>query len=75
MVFEKIKAILVDQLDLDESQITMESDIIDDFDADSLDIVDLIMSIEEEFEVEVPDGEIENFRVVGDVVRYIEEHQ
>jgi acyl carrier protein len=75
MVFEKIRAMICEQLDLDEDQVTMESDIIDDFDADSLDIVDLIVSVEEEFEVKVPDGEVENFRVVGDVVRYIEDNQ
>lgn len=75
MVFEKIRTMLCDQLDLEEDQVTMDSDIIEDFDADSLDIVDLIMSIEDEFDLEVPDSEIENFRLVGDVVRYIEDHQ
>ncbi|MDD3428556.1 MAG: acyl carrier protein [Oscillospiraceae bacterium] len=74
MIFDRIKEILCEQLDLEEDKITMESDIIEDFEADSLDIVDLIMSIEEEFNVEVPDEDIENFKTVGDVVRYIEEN-
>lgn len=74
MVFEKIKAILCEQLDLEEEKVTMESDIVEDFEADSLDVVDLVMSIEDEFGVEVPDEEIENFKTVGDVVRYIEEN-
>lgn len=74
MVFEKIKAMLCEQLDIEEDKVTMDSDIIEDFEADSLDVVDLIMSIEDEFGIEVPDGEIENFKTVGDVVRYIEEN-
>lgn len=74
MVFEKIKTILCEQLDLEEDKVTMESDIVEDFEADSLDVVDLVMSIEDEFGVEVPDEEIENFKTVGDVVRYIEEN-
>lgn len=74
MVFEKIKAILCDQLDLEEDRVTMDSDIVEDFEADSLDVVDLVMSIEDEFSVEVPDEEIEKFKTVGDVVRYIEEN-
>ncbi len=73
MVFEKIRTILCDQLDLEEDNVTMNSDIMDDFEADSLDVVDLVMSIEDEFSVEVADEEIENFKTVGDVVRYIEE--
>ena len=52
----------------------MESDIAEDFDADSLDLVDLVMSLEDEFGIEVPDEQVENFRTVGDVVRYIEDN-
>ena len=74
MVFEKIQKILCDQLDLDEHQVTMESDIVDDLEADSLDVVDLVMSIEDEFGMEVPDDQIENFHTVGDVVRFIQEN-
>lgn len=74
MVFEKIRAILCDQLDLEESAVTMESGIQDDLGADSIDVVDLIVSIEDEFDIEVPDDEIENVKSVGDVVKYVEEH-
>ena len=74
MVFERIREIICDQLDLEEYKVTMDSDIIEDFEADSLDVVDLVMSIEDEFGLEVPDDQIENFRTVGDVVRYIEEN-
>ena len=74
-VFERIRQILGDQLDLDEGKISMDSDIVEDLEADSLDVVDLVMTIEDEFGMEVPDDQIENFRTVGDVVRYIEEHE
>ena len=74
MVFEQIKELLAEPLDLDESKITMDSDIVEDLEADSLDVVDLVMSMEDEFGVEVPDEVIENFKTVGDVVRYIEEN-
>ena len=74
MVFERIREIICDQLDLEEDKVTMDSDIMEDFEADSLDVVDLVMSIEDEFGLEVPDDQIENFRPVGDVVRYIEEN-
>ena len=73
MVFERVRAIMSNQLDVDEDRITMESDIAEDFDADSLDLVDLVMSLEDEFGIEVPDEQVENFRTVGDVVRYIED--
>ena len=74
MVFERLREIICDQLDLEEDKVTMDSDIMEDFEADSLDVVDLVMSIEDEFGLEVPDDQIENFRTVGDVVRYIEEN-
>ncbi len=72
MVFEKIRAILCEQLDVEESAVTMDSNIAEDLGADSLDVVDLIMSIEDEFGLEVPDDQIENIKTVGDVVNYIE---
>ncbi len=72
MIFEKIRAILAEQLDVAEDEITMESSIAEDLGADSLDVVDLIMSIEDEFDLEVPDTEVENIKTVGDVVNYIE---
>lgn len=74
MVFEKVKGILVDQLDADEDAISMNSSIADDLGADSLDIADIVMSIEEEFDVEVPDDQLQNIKTVGDIVRYIEEN-
>ena len=74
MVFDKIKEILVDQLDVDENKVTMEASITDDLGADSLDIADIVMSIEEEFNVEVPDDQLQNIKVVGDIVKYIEEN-
>ena len=72
-IFEKVKKILCDQLDLDEEQVTEDSEVIDDLGADSLDIVDLVMTLEEEFDTEIPDEDIENLRTVGDIVKYIEE--
>ena len=72
MVFEKVKAILAEQFDADEDKITAETDLQEDLGADSLDVVDLLMSIEDEFNVEVPDEEIENIKTVGALVSYIE---
>lgn len=72
MVFEKVREILVDQLDVEEESVTMDASISNDLGADSLDIVDLVMSLEEEFDTEIPDEEIENIKTVGDIVRFIE---
>ncbi|EJX02539.1 acyl carrier protein [gut metagenome] len=72
--FEKISQMLADQLSIDVDKITMKSDILEDFEADSLDIVDMVMSLEDEFGLEVPDEDVENLRTVGDVVRYVEEN-
>ena len=74
MVFEKIRAILCEQFELDEDRVTMESSLIGDLGADSLDVIDLSMSIEDAFGITVPDDEIENFKTVGDIVRFVEEH-
>ena len=74
MVFEKVKDILVAQLDVEEEKVTMEASIIDDLGADSLDLVDLVMSLEEEFDVEIPDDQVENIKTVGDIVKYIEDN-
>lgn len=73
MIFEQVKDILVEQLDLDEAAITLESNIVDDLGADSLDIVDLVMTLEDEFDTEIPDEEIEKIHTVGDIVKYIED--
>jgi acyl carrier protein len=72
MVFEKVKAILSEQFDVEEDTITLDTNIAEDLGADSLDIVDLLMSLEDEFEIEVPDDEIENIKTVGELVKYIE---
>ncbi len=74
MVLEKIKEILVDQLDADIDSITLETDIADDLGADSLDVVEMLMSIEAEFDIEIPDEEIENLKTVGALVDYIQEN-
>lgn len=74
MVFEKIKMILSDQFDVEENDITMETKIQNDLGADSLDVVDLVMSIEDEFEIEVPDEDIEGIKTVAQLVGYIEEN-
>ncbi|MCL2013780.1 MAG: acyl carrier protein [Oscillospiraceae bacterium] len=73
-ILEKVTAILCNQLDLDEDKVTAESSITDDLNADSLDVVDLVMSFEEEFNLEIPDDQVENLKVVGDIVKYIEEN-
>lgn len=73
MVFEKIRQILCDQLDLEEESVTMNSNITEDLGADSLDIVDLIMSIEEEFDLEFKDDQIDKIKTVGDIVSFIED--
>ena len=70
--FEKVKEIIVDSLSCDESQVTMEANLKDDLEADSLDAVELIMQIEEEFEVEIPDEVASNMKTVKDIVDYIE---
>lgn len=74
MVLEKVKAILSEQFDAEEDKITAETSIADDLGADSLDVVDLLMSIEDEFEIEIPDDEVENIKTVGELVKYIEGH-
>lgn len=73
MIFEKVRSIIVEQLDVDEEKVTLTANIQDDLGADSLDIVDLVMSFEEEFDMEIPDDQVENIKTVGDIVKYIEE--
>lgn len=74
-VFEKLQKIISEQLEIDEDDITPDSDIVDDLGADSLDIVDLVMSIEDEFQVEIPDEAIEQIATVEDAAKYIEDHE
>lgn len=75
MIFEKIKTIIAEQLQLggDEAQITMDTHLMKDLEADSLDAVEIIMAIEDEFDIEVPDEDAERFQSIGDIVRYVEE--
>ena len=73
MTFEKIREIIVEQLGVDEAAVTLETSLMKDLEADSLDAVEIIMAIEDEFEIEVPDGEAEKFNNVGDIVKYVEE--
>ena len=75
MVFEKVKAILSNQFDIDADNITADTDLVDDLGADSLDLVDMLMSLEDEFNIgEVPDEMVEKIRTVGQLVTYIEEN-
>ena len=73
-VFEKVKNIIVEQLGVAETSVEMESSFIDDLGADSLDIVELVMALEEEFDMEIPDSDAEKVVTVGDVVEYIKEN-
>ncbi|MCI8345181.1 MAG: acyl carrier protein [Clostridia bacterium] len=73
-IFEKVKGIIVEQLGVTETSVTMEASFIDDLGADSLDIVELIMALEEEFDTEIPDSDAEKVVTVGDVVDYIKDH-
>jgi acyl carrier protein len=72
MTFDKVKKLLSEQLDVDEEKITMDSSISEDLGADSLDVVELLMSIEDNFGVVVPDEEAANLKTVGDVVKFID---
>ena len=73
MVFDKVKKIIVDQLDVEEDKVTEAASITDDLGADSLDVVDLVMSFEEEFDIEIPDDQVEKIKTVGDIVKFIED--
>lgn len=73
-VFEKVKEIIVEQLGVAEDSITEEASFIDDLGADSLDIVELIMALEEEFDIEIPDSDAEKVVTIGDVVDYIKDN-
>lgn len=73
-VFEKVKETIIEQLGVADTAVTTEASFIDDLGADSLDIVELIMALEEEFDIEIPDNDAEKVATVGDVVDYIKEH-
>ncbi len=72
-VEEKVKKIIIDQLGISPDEVTLDAKFVDDLGADSLDIVELIMAFEEEFEIEIPDEDAEKIETVGDAVKYIEE--
>ena len=74
-IFEKVKEIIVEQLGMDEDIVTMDATFTGDLEADSLDIVELMMALEEEFNIEIPDEEAENISTVKDAVAYIAEMQ
>ena len=73
-VFEKVKETIIEQLGVADTAVTTEASFIDDLGADSLDIVELIMALEEEFDIEIPDSDAEKVVTVGDVVEYIKDH-
>ncbi len=72
--FERVKSVIVDQLGVDESMVTPEASFVDDLGADSLDLVELIMGLETEFDIEIPDEQAEKISTVGDAVNYIKEN-
>lgn len=74
MIFDKLKDIIVEQLSVEEDDVTLEANIQDDLGADSLDIVDLIATIEDEFDVSIPDEAVEEIKTVGDIAAYIEKN-
>jgi len=73
MSFDKIKNIIVEQLSVDESSVNVDTSLMKDLEADSLDAVEIIMAIEDEFDIEIPDEDAEKFQNVGDIVKYVEE--
>lgn len=75
MIFEKVQEKVAEQLGVDAEEVLMESSFIDDLGADSLDIVELLMALEEEFDIEIPDEEAEKLSSVGEVVEYIKNNQ
>lgn len=75
MIFDKVKAIIVEQLQVDEDEITMETNLMKDLSADSLDAVEIIMAIEDEYGIEIPDEEAEKIQTVADLVKYVEENK
>ncbi len=74
MVFEKLKTIIIDEFEIEEELITMNTSLTDELDIDSLDLVDLVMTVEDEFSIELPDEALEGMKTIGDLVKYIEEN-
>ena len=75
MEFEKLQSIIAQVLNMDPEEITMDSSFIDDLGADSLDLFEMVMAFEEEFEVEIPSEDLEQINTIGDVVKYLEAHK
>ena len=75
MIFDKIKDIIIEQLQVEESDVNMDTNLMKDLSADSLDAVAIIMAIEDEYGIEIPDEEAEKMQTVGDLVRYVEENK
>ena len=73
MIFDKVRAIIAEQLDVNEDKIDENTALIEDLGADSLDMVDLVMSFEDEFDIEITDDQVENVKTVGDIVKFLEE--
>lgn len=73
-MFEKVREIICDQLELDEEEVTMDSILLEDLGADSIDLADLVMTFEDEFNIEISDEALENIKTVSDIVKYVEEH-
>lgn len=74
MVLEKLIELLCEQLDIEADEVNENTDIVNDLGADSLDVVDLVMTLEDEFDIEIPDEDIEKIRTVGELAHYLEEH-
>ncbi|MBR2454593.1 MAG: acyl carrier protein [Clostridia bacterium] len=74
MMFEKIREIICEQLELEEDQVTMDSILLEDLGADSIDLADLVMTFEDEFNMEISDEALENIKTVSDIVKYVEEN-
>jgi acyl carrier protein len=72
MVFDKLKEIIAEQLQVDQSEIKQDTSLLKDLEADSLDAVEIIMAIEDEFGIEIPDEDAESFNTIGDIVKYVE---
>ncbi len=75
MIFEKVSEIIANELSVSKDEITLEASLQDDLGADSLDAVELIMTVEEEFNLSIPDDAAQNLKTVGDIVRYVESNQ
>ena len=74
MVFEKLKTIIIEEFEIEEELITMNTSLTDELDIDSLDLVDLVMTVEDQFSIELPDEALEGMKTIGDLVKYIEEN-